>query len=140
MYGRVELEVCVVHVCTLLPFSEHVMLEHRVSLLCSFCAAEDVLKHFQDQFIKGVDANAIAFYLKAKNIIPDGVEVAIRQNLDSRQQNQVLYSHLERACDEEALITVCDIMISVQGYPKMNKLGKNMKSRLQGKCSVHAWF
>ena len=38
----------------------------HVSLPSSFCAADDVLKYFQDQFIKDADAKAILFDLKLK--------------------------------------------------------------------------
>ena len=120
----------------LLSYSEHLMLLHCVSPLSSFCAAKDVLHQFQDQFIQGADAKAILFDLKNKNIISDGVETAVRQNTDLTQQNQLLYQHLERVCTEEALMTVCSIMISVPGNPKMRKLGDEMKSMLQGECTV----
>ena len=132
-----------VHVCTLLPCSEHVMLEHCMSHTSSFCAAEQVLHQFQDRFIDEVDADSIVFDLKCKDIIPGGLVTAIRQRFEPTQQNQLLYEHLEKACDEDALMTVCNIMISFKGHPKMNKLGKDMKSMLQGKRrerGVHAWF
>ena len=105
-----------------------------MSQLPSFCAAEQVLNQFRGRLITEVAANSIVFDLKHANIISDGLRAKITQNVDRRQQNQLLYQHLKIACDEEALMTVCDIMISVPGHPKMNKLGKDMKNMLQGKC------
>ena len=133
-YVRVELEVCaVLYVCVHCPCSEHVMLEHCVSHTPSFCAAEQVLNQLRGRLITDVNANCIVFELKHKNIIPDGLLAEITRNVDPSQQNQLLYRHLEMACTVEALMTVCDIMISVPGYPKMNQLGEDMKSMLQGK-------
>ena len=101
-----------------------------------FCAAEQTLQHFRGRFIKEVDASAIVFDLKDKDIISDGDTTTITRNPHPRQQNQFLLACLEKVCTREALMTVCNVISDVPGNPKMKRLGKDMKSMLQGKCSV----
>ena len=99
-------------------------------------AAERILQHFRSQFIKEVDANAIVFDLKNKDIISDGDTAFILGNRHPREQNQFLFARLEKVCTREALMTVCNVINDVPGNPRMKRLGKDMKSMLQGKCSV----
>ena len=100
------------------------------------CAAEEVLNHFRDRFIAAVDANAIVFELSHEYIISDGVLHHIKMIFDRTQQNQILHDCLRRMCTEEALRRFCEIIIAVQGNPKMEALGRDMKSMLESKCCV----
>ena len=98
----------------------------------SFCAADTVLHKFRERFLKCVDANAIVYGLEAVNIISDGALREITRNSDAKQQNEILHRCLERSCDEEALMEVCDMMVAVRGNRKMNSLGRDMKCELEG--------
>ena len=104
--------------------------------LFPFHAAQQVLGHFRGKFIDTVDANAIVHELVHQGIIGDGDSKSIMKNTDAPQQNQYLHACLLRTCDEEALMSVCEIIIAVKGNPKMRGLGKEMKSMLEGKWCV----
>ena len=96
---------------------------------------EQVLEHFWTRFTEEIDAKAIAFDLKHKGIINDSAVTTIQESNDARRNGQYLHGYLVRTCDEESLVKVCDIIIAVQGNPKMKKLGKDMKEMLE--CKVH---
>ena len=100
-----------------------------------FSAVEQVLDKFRDQFIRDLNADAIVYGLKDKNIIADGTVEAIRQESSQKLKNEILHDHLVRTCTERALKKVCDIIMAVQGNPKMAELGEDMKSMLAGKCT-----
>lgn len=104
-------------------------------------AAEDVLDGFRQRFIDEMDAKVVALDLKHKDIISDGDVVTIHEMKDKMQQNQFLHGHIKAKCTTEALMKVCDAIISVRGNPKMKKLGKDMKYDLAGKpyyvCSIN---
>ena len=117
-----------------LSYNEHVVLVHCVSQPSPFLAAADVLGHFRTRFITDVDANKIVFDLLQKDIIAGGNHKEISRTTDGEEQNKYLHEHLRKTCDEEALMIVCDIIISVKGHQRMKKLGKEMKRMLQGKC------
>ena len=95
-----------------------------------FHAAKQVLGDFRDQFIADVDANTVVWELLYKNIIPRGVQERISRTDEPKQQNEILHDCLQRRCTKEALMEVCDIIVSVRGHPKMRELGKAMKRRL----------
>ena len=97
---------------------------------------QQVLRHFRDQFIEGMDAIAIVFELKHKEIISDGDLRMISSHPSLIIQNQILHDRLMETCTVEALMTVCDTSIAVPGNPKMHELGRAMKSMLEGKCCV----
>ena len=97
---------------------------------------DQVLGHFRKRFVEEVNANAIVLELVHEDIIADGDQKAISKKNDAAEQNQFLHAHLVRTCTEEALMTVCDVIISVKGNPKMRALGKDMKRMLEGMCCV----
>ena len=104
-----------------------------------FHAAKQVLSDFRNQFIADVDANTVVWELLYKNIITRGVQERISRTDEPKQQNEILHDCLQRRCTKEALMEVCDIIVSVRGHPKMRELGEAMKSRLHtGKC-VLCW-
>ena len=95
-----------------------------------------VLGHFRDRFIREVDASTIVFDLKNKGIIPDSILTAVNKETSATRQNQILYAHLESTSTKESLMTACEVIIAVQGNPKMRAVGEDMKSMLEGKCCV----
>ena len=106
------------------------------SHLSPFCAVDQVLDHFRDQFIREVDASAIVFGLENKGIIPNGVLTAVTKETSATRQNEILYAHLEATSTKDSLMTVCDMIIAVRGNPRMRAFGEDMKSKLEGKCCV----
>ena len=78
-----------------------------------------------------MDANAVVLELLHNNIIDGGDERRIAMTLDPTQQNQFLHLILKEKCTEDAFETVCDIITTVKGNPKMKALGESMKRRLE---------
>ena len=114
-------------------------------LCLSFPLAEQVLDEFRETFIDVMDANAVVLDLLHYNIIDSGDEKRLSTTYNLKQQNQFLHLCLRRKCTLEAFKTVCDVIINVEGNPKMRALGDNMKRRLEtGVCvwvqvSVCGW-
>ena len=93
--------------------------------------AEQVLDDFRDRFIAGMDANAIVMELEHREIISNGDREAIKKEMDSSQQNQLLHACLRKTCTVKALMDVCDIIAKVKGNPKLKSLGEDMKTELE---------
>ena len=97
--------------------------------------AEDVLNEYRDRFILEMDVSSIALDLFHDGIIPDGALESIGNADGQRHRNSILHECLLRTCTNEALTTVCGIITSVKGNPKMSALGKDMQRRLEsGVC------
>ena len=84
------------------------------------------------------------------NIIDKGDQRTITETKDTTQQNKILHRCLKEKCTVNALRSVCAIIISIKGNPKMVDLGSAMRKRLDtGMCAcmwcaceracVHAW-
>ena len=99
-----------------------------------FYAAEQVLDHFQDQFIRDVDASAIVTELEQNTIILYNDRMMITSSTTQNEQNQILYDCLRRRCTKEALMAVCEVIIAVRSNPQMKDLGEDMKKMLERKC------
>ena len=52
------------------------------------------------------------------------------------EQNELLHAHMMLTCTKESMMVVCDILIGVEGNPRMKALGENMKSMLECQCCV----
>ena len=78
-----------------------------------------------------MDADAIVMNLKHYGIIGDGQQKIIQRTDDGRQKNQFLHDFLLGSCTKEAMLKVCVEMTNTPGNPKMNQLGKEMKSALE---------
>ena len=99
-------------------------------------AAGQVLGDFRTPFIDTVDADAIVYELKNKDIIGDG-DLRTITRTPSSTQNSILHDCLLRKCDKDALMVVCEVIIAVKGNPKMKRLGNEMKSALKGElCAL----
>ena len=94
---------------------------------------EQVLDELRQRFIEEMDASVIAHDLKHLGIISDGDLKTINQYNDVKQQNKFLFEHVKTKCDEKALMTICDEVISVKGNPRMKAFGEDMKRMLAGK-------
>ena len=119
----------------------------KVSSL-SIYTAEEVLKEYRDRFIADIDANAVVNEFLNKGIIPKGVQRNISKTDCPKLQNEILHDCLLTTCTNEALMTACGIITSVQGNPRMSALGNDIQMRLQsGVCvcvcvcaHLCAWF
>ena len=78
-----------------------------------------------------MDANAIVMKLLHNNIIDDGDQREISVLHNSNEKNEILHLRLMKKCSNDALKTVCDVMIGVAGNPKMAALGADMQKRLE---------
>ena len=78
-----------------------------------------------------MDAAAIVFNLEYKGFVSDGDRKTITQNMDAKQQNQILHAQLMKKCTTKALMDVCDIITAVEGNAKMTKLGEDIKKELE---------
>ena len=110
----------------------------RIVNYCYFflLAVEQVLKHFYARFIKEIDAKAIMYDLEHEKIIGANEVTTISQSNSPRQNSQFLHGHLRRTCDKDSFMTVCDIIIAVEGNPRMNNLGEAMKTKLASELHV----
>ena len=107
----------------------------RLLSIFPFHAAELVLKEYRERFISEMDANAVVNELLYKGLIPAGVHKKLTETDCPKQQNEFLHASLLRTCTNEALMSACDIITSVQGNPKMSALGEDMQRRLEsGMC------
>ena len=96
---------------------------------------EEILSEFRKQFISDMDVNMVVMELLDKDIISDGVRENIEKAGGPIHRSEILHEHLKRTCTEEAFRTVCAVIASVRGNPKMSALGKDMqKSLASGVC------
>ena len=102
-------------------------------MTCSFHAAEEVLKKMRDQFIEGVEADAVVYELQNKGIIPQEVQARIAAKYSRREKNPILHQHLVENSTRESLIMACEIIIAEgeKGYSKMKVVGEAMKKMLE---------
>ena len=78
-----------------------------------------------------MDANAIVMELLHRSIIDGGDQREISAVHNPVVKNGILHEHLKKKCTNDALRTVCDVMIGVAGNPRMAALGNDMKRRLE---------
>ena len=86
-----------------------------------------------------MDASTVVMDLLHRGIIDEADQrvIAMEHNLNKR--NQILHECLMKKCTNDALRTVCDVMIAIPGSPRMAALGNDMRKRLEiGKWSVCA--
>ena len=78
-----------------------------------------------------MDANAIVMELLHRGIIAEGDQKEISDVPNPKVKNAVLHECLQKRCTNDALRTVCDVMIGVSSNPRMAALGSDMKRRLE---------
>ena len=88
-----------------------------------------IIEKYKDRFLACIDARAIARKLEIAEVIPNRVSFKI-ENSAPDDANELLFLHLRSHSSPETLHKLCDVMISMRGYQKMNKLGKLMKDDL----------
>ena len=88
-----------------------------------------IIEKYKDRFLVCIDARAIARRLEIEEVIPNRVSFKI-ENSAPDDANDHLFLHLRSHASRETLHKLCDVMISMRGYPKMNELGRVMKDDL----------
>ena len=98
----------------------------------------EFLDHFRQQFIADVDASAIALELEQRDIISNGDQKTIRQEVNATQQSQLLHAFLKKTCDAEALMDVCNVIAMVKGNRRMKSLGSHLKTEWEKGVCIHS--
>ena len=75
--------------------------------------------------------------LEHQGIISDGVRKEVRRTTSAREQNELLHLCLKKSSTKESLLKVCNVMIAIQGNPRMKQFGEDLKGTLEGRCC--AW-
>ena len=84
-----------------------------------------------------MDTSTVVMELLHRNVIDEGDQKRIAMEHNRIKRNQILHECLMKKCTNDALKTVCDVMIGVPGNPRMAALGYVMKKRLEmGKWSA----
>ena len=98
----------------------------------SFCAAKHILAMFRVRFNEQMESKSIVHDLESMGIIKNGVLNEVIREADTTLQNKILYASLEATSTWESLMTVCDVIIAVEGNPLMKRFGEDMKRMLEG--------
>ena len=93
-------------------------------------AAEQVLDHFRDRFIADMDARTVVMELLNMDVIDEGIKKRILREDSTKLQNEILHNCLKKRCTDGALRAVCNVIIGVNGNPRMRALGEDIKKRL----------
>ena len=89
---------------------------------------EAFMDKFKDRFLQSVDSHAIVLRLEIEKVISKELSHNIKkQHIDGG--NEELFLYLQRHADLEGIRNLCDVM-NIDGYPKMSKLGRDMKEYL----------
>ena len=78
-----------------------------------------------------MDANTVVIELLHRGIVDEGDQKEMSGVHNPKMQNEILHERLKKKCTNDALRTVCDVMIGVAGNPRMAALGNDMKRRLE---------
>ena len=90
--------------------------------------SEAFMDKFKDRFLQSVDSHAIVLRLEIEKVISGRLSHSIK-NQYVGDGNQELFIYLRRHADLESIRNLCDVM-NIDGYPKMSKLGQDMKKYL----------
>ena len=101
---------------------------------CSFSMSiegQHILEEVQGDFMRYVNARAIAQKTRIEEIIPEAVEIQINESKSSDAAKQVLFEHLHDQVTLEGLRHFCSIMIESKGYQRMQMFGKELLAKLE---------
>ena len=94
-----------------------------------FSVSEFLRKH-ETEFFSVIDARLSLLRLKRKGVISQDVETRINAATDKDAQ-EILYDHMTRNANVDALKEYCEVAIDADGFPNMQALGRKMKEELQ---------
>ena len=95
-----------------------------------FPASEFLRKH-ETEFFSVIDARLSLLRLKRKGVITQDVEAHINAATNEEDAQEILYDHLKRNANVDALKEYCEVAIAAKGHPNMQALGRKMKEELQ---------
>ena len=98
--------------------------------LCIFLVAvSHVLKKYEEEFFKVVDAKYNLLRLKRKMVIDGGLKTKM-ESTDDETAKEHLFEHLRFNANVVTLREYCRMIIETEGYPNMQKLGTQMLNEL----------
>ena len=100
---------------------------------CSFSMSIEgrhILEEVKRDFMRDVDARAIAQKARTEEIIPEAVEIQINESKSSDAAKNVLFEHLHHQVTLEGLGRFCSIMIESKGYQWMQMFGKGLLAKV----------
>ena len=84
-----------------------------------------------------MDASTVVVDLLYRGIIDEVDQKVIVIEHNPNKRNQLLHECLMKKCTNDALRTICDVMIAVPSNPRMAALGNDMRRRVEmGKWCV----
>ena len=89
-----------------------------------------ILEEVKRDFMRCVDARAIAQKARMEKIIPEAVEIKINESKSLNAAKEVLFEHLHDQVMLEGLRRFCSIMIESEGYQLMQMFGKGLLAKL----------
>ena len=101
---------------------------------CSFSISLEgrhILQKVQSDFMRYVDARAIAQKARMQKIIPEAVEIKINESKSLDAAKQVLFEHLHDQVTLEGLRRLCSFKIESEGYQLMQEFGKGLQAKLE---------
>ena len=90
-----------------------------------------ILQKVKSDFIRCVDARAIAQKARMEKVIPEAVEIKINESKSLDAAKQVLFEHLHDQVTLEGLRPFCSIMIESEGYHLMQTFGTGLLAKLE---------
>ena len=92
---------------------------------------QHILQEVQSNFMRYVDARAIAQKARMQKIIPEAVEIKINESKSVDAAKEVLFEHLHDQVMIEGLRRFCSILIESKGYQLMQTFGEGLLAKLE---------
>ena len=86
-------------------------------------------EHFV-RFLQTRDNPAFIAKLHRQKVIPESTQNKVIAAYDNESANSILFAFLCEQATHESLSKLLAAMIEAEGYPAMNKLGREMKTKL----------
>ena len=100
-----------------------------------------ILEEVKRDFMRCVDARAIAQKARMEKIIPEAVEIKINESKSLNAAKEVLFEHLHDQVMLKGLRRFCSIMIDSEGYQLMQTFGKGLLAKLEEvRWECTSWF
>ena len=90
-----------------------------------------ILEEAKRDFMRCVDARAIAQKARMEKIIPEAVEIKINESKSLNAAKEVLFEHLHDQVMLGGLRRFCSIMIDSEGCQLMQTCGKGLLAKLE---------
>ena len=102
--------------CFLLQFLVTLRTSHSSHILCVSCSllpmaltVAEIMKTYQDDFLKYMKAEALCVTLALKGVIPEEVETDITRARSTSKATQILFRHLQKQGTEANLRQLCEV-------------------------------